>query len=306
VGTPGLGQVYDRENRATAMVFTNTARHVLGTIKLAVFGVRVANTITIRGISMKRLFCLLGLLLSSLATNGEELSDMPDHEIDRRLFSNKAIVPLLVQHATVAGVGKFTGDCANTNVAFVDIAVDQWWTTGIETNVVRFYRFAGTADEHWVFPTNIPVVFFGISKAQLYGKDSEQILAASGERGDDITFSDLHRSWFRVSRDNGLLHSFATNLWDCVRTNPDGTRYYNILRDADREITRETSWRIKLDALSGLAHLFETGTEALLSEKIHDQLLRPTMRNYIGNTLMNRFDWQVKVIDGVPQWAPPD
>jgi len=250
------------------------------------------------------LFLLAGSIIV-VTLFAEEVSSMAPEKIDKLVSTEAVTIPQLVKYSSTAGVGRFVGDCSNTNVAFVDIAVDQWWTTEPGTNMVRFYKIYGR-EEQWTFPTNVPVVFFGMTKEEWYGEVAERALALSGENAKEITFNDQERSWFRVSRDNGLLYSFATNLWDCVRTNSDEDRYYNVLRNADREITNETSWRVRLDAYEALTYLFDTSTESFLTQKLKDPQLRPIMRNSIGNTLMDKFEWQVKVIDGVPQWAPPD
>jgi len=226
-------------------------------------------------------------------------------KIDKLVSTEAVTIPQLVKYSSTAGVGRFIGDCSTTNVAFVDIAVDQWWTTDPGTNTVRFYKIA-KREEHWTFPTNVPVVFFGMTKGELYGDLAERALETSGEDGKDLTFSVQERSWFRVMRDNGLLHTFATNLWDCARTNPDEIRFFNVLRDAERDISMEDSWRMMLDTKSALSVLLATAPEALLAQKIADPLISPTLYNDIGNYLFDRFDWTFTIENGVRKWHPPE
>jgi len=250
-------------------------------------------------------FFLLAIFSVTHTVFAEELSDLSQDKIDKLVSKRAVTIPQLVKYSGTAGVGRFIGDCSTTNVAFVDIAVDQWWTTDPGTNTVRFYKIFGK-EEHWVFPTNVPVVFFGMTKEEWYGEVAERALAQSGENGKDITFNNQERSWFRVSRDNGLLYSYATNLWVCARTNPNEARYYTVLRDIEREIPVEVSWRVRHDNRAAFRHLLEEKPENFLTSKFNDPLISPLMKHSIGNMLMDRFDWQVKVIDGVPQWAPPD
>lgn len=248
----------------------------------------------------------IGIFLAVLATMpvfAEELSDIPQAEIDEKVHSGAAIVPLLVKYSSAVGVGTFVGDCSVTNVSFADIHVQQWWTPDPGTNAIRIQKVTGIPDE-WTFPTNVPVAFFAITKAQWYGEDAEYYLPSAAERA-ELTFGDVDRAWFRTTRDDGLLHSFATNLWECVRVNPNPTNYYEVLRDAERTVSRNDSWRVQLDASKGLSWLFGDASESYLAEKLNDPLLSPTMKNSIGNRLRHHFGWTYSFSNGTEIWTQP-
>jgi hypothetical protein len=119
-------------------------------------------------------------------------------------------------------------------------------------------------------------------------------------------FTDMDRAWFRVGRDNGLLHSFATNLWDCIRVNPNPTNYYKVLRDTDREVSRHDSWRVKLDASRELIWVYALEPEESLAEKLEDTLLTPSQRNSLGNIMKRRFNWKYIYTNSVETWIPPE
>ncbi len=235
----------------------------------------------------------------------EEVSNIPQAEIDEKVYSGAAIIPLLVQHASADGIGTFVGDDTLTDVQHVDIQVQEWWTADPGTNLVRLHKVKNHPDA-WTFPTNVPVVFFAITKRQRYGEFADFYLDKAGEDGSELTFGYVDRSWFRVERDNGLIYTFATNLWDCVRANPDPARYYEVLRDAERTVSRSESWRVQLDASKGLSWLFGAAAEEPLAEKLNDPLLSDIMRNSVGNRLRHRFGWTYSYTDGVENWHPPE
>lgn len=238
----------------------------------------------------------IAIVLTTLtAVLAEEFSDISQAEISKKFNCGGSTIPLLVKYSSVAGVGTFVGDCSATNVSFVDIHVQQWWTPDPGTNAVRIYKIKNLPDE-WMFPTNIPVVFFAKTKAQWYGEDAEHYLTNAVERA-EFTFGDVDRSWFRTPRDNGLVYTFATNLWNCVRANPNPTNYYEVLRDAHRTVSKEDSWRVRLDAYNGLSWLFDDATESYLAEKMNDPLLSPIMQGSVRATLYDKFGW--RYVNGV-------
>jgi hypothetical protein len=233
----------------------------------------------------------------------EEVSGISDSEISR-IYNNQGItIPTLVRGSDFAGVGVFSCDTTTNNVPYADIHVQEWWTPSPGTNVVRVHNIQGEPAP-WTFPTNVPVVFFAATKAEWYGTYAEHLLPNESERA-ELTFISAERSWFRLTRDSGLLHTFTTNLWDCVRANPNPTYYYEVLRDAERTVSRQDSWRVSIDASYALSWLFDDASEAYLAEKLNDPLLSPVMRHSVGNRLWDKFGWTYTVIDNTVQWHPP-
>ncbi len=246
---------------------------------------------------------LLFMLITATVSFAEELSNIPQAEIDKKVHVSGPIIPRQIEYTSTAGVGVFTGDCSTTNVSFVDISVQQWWTQDTGTNTVRINKIDGLYKE-WAFPTNVPVVFFAITKAQWYGKKADYYLTNEAERA-ELTFGNVDRAWFRTTRDNGLVYSFTTNLWECMRTNPNPTNYYVVLRDAERSVSEQDSWRVNFDAYHGLSSLFDDASESYLAEKLNDPLLSPVMRNSVGNRLGDRHGWTYSYTNNVNVWSPP-
>ena len=244
---------------------------------------------------MRKPFIIFELLLISMVTYAEELSNLAQTEIDKKAFISGPTLPRLVKYSSVAGIGMFFGDCSTTNVAFVDIHVQQWWTPDLGTNTVRIQKI-GKLYSEWIFPTNVPMVFFAKTKAQWYGEDAEYYLTNAAERA-ELTFGNVDRSWFRTSRDNGLVYIFTTNLWACIRTNPNPTNYYTVLRDTERTVSEQDSWRVYFDAYQGLSSLFDDTSESDLAEKLNDPLLSPVMKGSVRATLYDKFGW--RYVNGV-------
>ena len=114
-------------------------------------------------------------------------------------------------------------------------------------------------------------------------------------------FADIDRSWFRADRDNGLVHAFATNLWNCMRTNPNPTNYYEVLRDTERTITQQQSWRVHLDAYRGLFWIMNDVGENGLVAMLNDPLLSPAMKRFVRSILYDKFGW--RYVNGI--LSPP-
>lgn len=252
---------------------------------------------------MKKTIGMLVTALIAVAISAEELSNCTEAEIGQ-IYSNQGItIPRVVRNFDYAGVGAFFCDTTTNNVPFVDIHVQQWWTPDPGTNIVRIYNTYGEPVP-WTFPTNVPVVFFAATKADWYGTYAEYYLTNAAERA-QLTFINADRSWFRTTRDNGLLYTFTTNLWNCVRNTPNSTNYYEVLRDAERTVSRQDSWRVYLDASYALSWLFDDASESYLTEKLNDPLLSPTMRHSVGNRLWEKFGWTYTVTNNTVQWHPP-
>ncbi len=244
---------------------------------------------------MRKIIYTLLFIVTVASVFAEEFSDIPQAEIDKKVSRAAAAIPLLVAHSSAAGVGMFIGDCSTTNVSFVDISVQQWWTPDPGTNTVRISKIKNLPDE-WIFPTNVTVVFFAKTKAQWYGQHAEYYLTNAEERA-ELTFGDVDRSWFRKTRDNELVYVFATNLWGCLRTNLNLTNYYSMLRDAERTVSKQNSWRVHIDASKSLSWFLNDLSESDLAEKLDDPLLSPVMKGSVRATLYDKFQW--RYVNGV-------
>ncbi len=252
---------------------------------------------------MKKTICMLLTTLAMAVAFSEELSNCTDEEIGNIYGNQGLILPKLISSFDYVGIGQFIGDCSITNVSFADIHVQQWWTPDPGTNTMRIRKISNLPDE-WIFPTNVPVVFFVATKADWYGNDAEFYLTNTAERA-ELTFINADRSWFRTTRDSGLVYAFATNLWECMRANPNPTNYYAVLRDTERTVSEQDSWRVRLDAYEGLSRLFHDASESYLAEKLDDSLLSPIMKNSVGNRLRHRFGWTYNYTNNVEVWTPP-
>lgn len=257
------------------------------------------------------LFASLSIMLPIFA---EEVSNITGAELDDKLYNNTTTIQSLVRGASCVGVGLFINEPSPAD-PFVDIQVQQWLTPALSTNVVRIYELSGRTT-NWVFPTNVPIAFFAFTKRQTYRDHAvffhpedytpEYCFSITNDMEmAKFMFPNVDRAWFRVTRDNGLVYAFATNLWNCVRANPNPTNYYELLRDAERTVSKEDSWRVKFDAHRGLSWLFNEEPESDLAEKLNDPLLSITKKNTLGNTLMDRFGWTYSYTNNVEVWTPP-
>lgn len=235
----------------------------------------------------------------------EELSDTPQADIDEKVYSDAAFIPSIVGRVDCAGVGLFL-NVPSPAAPTVDILVQQWWTPPLATNTVRIHELDPDTT-NWAFPTNVPVVFFALEKRRtLEGHPAVLIpdklppdyvySITNATETAKLLFPDGDRGWFRVTRDNGLVHSFATSLWECVQTNPNTTNYYSVLRDTQRTVSMEDSWRVQLDARKGLRWLFSDASEGFLAEKLDDPLLSPVMKGNLRARLYDKFGW--RYVDG--------
>ena len=250
---------------------------------------------------MKKTIVMLLSALTATMTFAEEFSDIPAAEITKKLYGDAILVSDLVRGASCAGVGQFLNEPSPSSL-FVDIQVQQWWTPPLATNIVRIHEL-DPYSTNWVFPTNVPVVFFALTKRQMY--DGTPALVSPDQYPPEwvysitnatemakLMFPDTDRSWFRTTRDNGLINAFATNLWNCMRANPNPTNYYEVLRDAERSVSEQASWRVNLDAYKGLSWLFHNASESYLAEKLNDPLLSPIMKGSVRATLYDKFGWR--------------
>ncbi len=221
-----------------------------------------------------------------------------------RAYRNRAVIPELVRTADVAGIGRFLNE-PSPEAPSVQIAVDAYWTESPGTDVIEVDASRSLGAPDWEYPTNIPVVFFAIhygSLSNVWSNGGIDLSRFADEtQNAKLIFSDSPRAWFRVERDGGILHEFATNLWECVRTNPDEERYYEVLRDYAKT-PFATSSRVAWDADATLYHfLFSKPDDYLFDKKNNDPDLSPEFRNSIRNILLQR-RWTL--IDGV--WHEPE
>ena len=255
---------------------------------------------------MKRNISVLLYAITAVLVLAEEFSDISQSERNKKFFGDSILVSDLVRGASCAGVGLFINEPSPTSPS-VDIQVQQWWTPPLATNIVRIHEL-DPYSTNWVFPTNVPVVFFALTKRQMYSGHSAWVnpdqyppewvySITNAAESAKLMFSDTDRSWFRTTRDNGLVYVLATNLWACMRANPNPTNYYEVLRDAERTVSARDSWRVHFDASGALAWIFGDASESDLAEKLNDPLLSPVMRGSVRATLYDKFGW--RYVNGV-------
>ena len=261
---------------------------------------------------MRKTVCMLATTLIVATVLAEEFSDASQEDISKSF--NLVRISTLVKIADCAGVGLFLNEPSPT-APFVDIQVQQWWTPSLPTNIVRIHEL-NPYSTNWVFPTNVPIVFFAVAKRQMYVDHPAFTIPSqyppewvcsitNATEMEKLMFPGVDRSWFRTTRDNGLVYDFATNLWECMRANPNTTNYYEVLRDSERTVSKQDSWRVHIDAYKGLSWFLDAASESYLAEKLNDPLLSPIMRNSVGNRLWDRFGWTYTVTNNTVQWHPP-
>ncbi len=262
------------------------------------------------------IFIFLIVFTTAYRASAEELSNYTNEQIGETISQNRQTIAACVRSAAVAGVGVFLRQ-PSPQEPFVDIDVQEWWTPALTNSIIRVHYLNAYSPSNWIFPTNTPVVFFAITKRQADAKPSaytnpgayspEYCYSVTNEtEASKFIFGDMDRSWFRIGRDDGRLYSFATNLWDCIRVNPNPTNYYKVLRDADRTVSYEDSWRVNLDASRELSWIYALESEDRLAEILNDPLLSPPERNHLGNVMNWRFNWKYIYTNGVETWTPPE
>lgn len=248
------------------------------------------------------------LMLTSLALSAtaEEFSSLSEDEINKKLYSAAPLVSDLIRGARCAGIGVFLNE-PSTNAPAVDILVQEWWTSPLTNSVVQIHEL-DPYSTNWVFPTNVPVVFFALSKRQMYSGHTAWVnpdpyppewvySITNAEESAKLMFLDVDRAWFRTTRDNGLVHAFATNLWNCMRTNPNPTNYYEVLRDTERTVPDQASWRVNFDSGKTLSWIIRGADENGLVAMLNDPLLSPPMKGVVRTTLYNNHGW--RYVNGV-------
>ena len=251
---------------------------------------------------MKHFTALISILFVSNLFS-EELSDMPQEEIHAMPYNAFEVgIPSLIQHSIVAGVGEFLNAPSPAN-RVVDISVLEWWTDNPGTNdMLRIHNIYDN-ETNWIFPTNAPIVFFATATSNVIintclGEGLVERMAQ--EKREQWMFEHVDRSWFRVSRDNGLVYSFTTNLWRHMHASPNFTKQYETLRDACMSAYNEAlqdrplpSWRVAHDSINRLDHMFNNGFETFLAMAMSDPLLPAPIQEDARAKLEKRFCWRM-------------
>jgi len=206
-------------------------------------------------------------------------------------YEGRAVIPALVKSADVAGIGRFLNEPSQQAPA-VRIAVEDYWTQSPGTNVIEVDASRSRGAPDWEYPTNVPVVFFALRYGSLSNawSDSGSMAYRYTNQAENakLIFRDSPRAWFRVGRYNGLLHEFATNLWECTRTNPDEERHYEVLRDYAK-LPIAASSRLAWDVgICFIQHLYGKPDGYLFAKMTNDPALGPKGSNVIYNTLLER------------------
>ena len=216
---------------------------------------------------------------------------------------NSTTIPGLVEGADVAGVGTFLNQ-PTTNNPFASVLVQDYWGGGRETNVLRINVSPYHWQTDWVFPTNVPIVFFAVKRIS-YTNGSDVVNQAEFYQNmpqewlDELSFPGGDYAWFRTTRDNGLLYEFATNLWNCVRENPNSTNYYEVLREAEK-IPFSSSSRLWIDAARDFSFFLRSSSDSFLLERYSDPLLGDSGRQSIYGELYDRGWTRTNSV-----WNPP-
>ena len=216
---------------------------------------------------------------------------------------NSTTIPGLVEGADVAGVGMFLNQ-PTTSSPFVSVLVQDYWRRGCETNILHINVSPFQWETDWVFPTNTPVVFFA-TKRSSHTNNSEIVNLAEFYQNmpqewlDELSFPGGDYAWFRTTRDNGLLYEFATNLWNCVRENPNPTNHYAVLRDAEK-LPFSVSSRLWIDAGNSFWFYLHGSSDSFLLERYSDPLLGDSGRQSIYGELYDRGWTRTNSV-----WNPP-
>ena len=251
-----------------------------------------------------KILAVLTLMMAAFSVSSEETNKFAYAGLDPKETSLPPI-PRLVQDADVAGVGEFINQ-PSRNTPIARVLVHDYWAGDPGTNVLQVSLVGSDYLTDWVFPTNVPVVFFAMKKssyfdythgwtditnlAEIYTNEAELAV---------LSFPGGDRAWFRTTRDAGLLYTFATNLWDCLRANPNSTNYYEVLREAEK-VPYSTSSRLWLDADGCLSSLFLHSTDAFLIDKYED----PSLSSSGKNNIFNRLAWRGWTYTN-DVWIPP-
>jgi hypothetical protein len=243
------------------------------------------------------------LILALFASNlfSEELSSMSREEIDAIPSDVSQIsIPLLAGISKIAGIGMFANIPSPTN-STVDIAVQQWWTPNPGTSDTLRVHNIYEGETNWIFPTNEPVVFFATVASNLVKHTciGEHLMEhMTQEELERPVFWHVDRSWFRVSRDNGLLYSFTTNMWQHTYVSQNLTNKYEALRDVFSSVYTELSagqtvpsWRVAYDSYEGLQNIIRHGSEKFLAEMMVDPQLPELIQIDALEELKERFCW---------------
>lgn len=245
---------------------------------------------------------LISMLVVSSELYAEETNLFPRPPYGAPYW-NGTMIPALVERADVAGVGIFLNQ-PTTNDPYANVLVQNYWGGNSATNVLRINVSPYQWQTDWVFPTNVPVVFFAVKRIS-YTNGSDVVNQADfyqtkpQEWLDELSFPGGDGAWFRTTRDNGLLYNFATNLWNCVKTNPNPTNRYEVLREAEK-VPFSSSSRLWIDAARDFYYFLQSSSDSFLLDKYNDPLLDGTGRQSIYGELYNR-GWTRT--NGV--WNPP-
>ena len=273
------------------------------TIESELSEVHSANTLITEGdFKMKILVKALILLTVCGSACAEQTNIFIKPPFDDRWW-NGTLIPCLVQNIDVAGIGMFINQ-PSTNSPYASVLVQDYWIGNAGTNIVKI-NVGDSGETDWAFPTNTPIVFFASRRGSCTnGSDVVNLSeyyqqTKSQDWLNELFFPGGDAAWFRTTRDNGLLYEFATNLWNCVRDNPNPTNYYEVLRNA-KNIPFSSSSRLWIDAYSDFRFFLKDRPDEFLLDRYNDPLLNNAGRRGIINELFGR-GWALT--NGV--WNPP-
>jgi len=179
----------------------------------------------------------------------------------------------IIEIADVAGVGKFMNRPSPSDT-IVNVYIDDCWL-GDFSQGETIQIGAETHYSDYNHPTNVPVVFFArhrISRKLEYFTDENTGIYTSWiETTTNLipSFIDGDCSWFVKAHDNGLLYDFATNLWDCIRENPNPVNFTNVMIAANK-FTINESRRLNIYVLRDTREMFKGTPSSYFFEKLEE------------------------------------
>lgn len=255
-----------------------------------VYSTQTVRTSSIEGETIKRILIAVAAIAALVGSVLAEQTNRVEIVWDEARLRDSVSVAALARSAEVAGVGAFLNQPTPEN-PYAYVEVNDYWTGNPGTNVVKIK--AGNAySTDWVFPTNTPIVFFAKTRGYVVTNNFSDIenpppVDTTGIDLSELFFPHGDDAWFRTTRDNGLLYEFSTNLWDCLRINPNQGKFYEVLRDADK-LPYSTSSRLSNDTYHELSFLFLENSDSNLIEKTEDPLIGEKTKWSIHNRLLRR------------------
>ena len=252
-------------------------------------------------------------------------------EADKVAVTYANYISRTIERAHIAGVGHFMNQPSETN-RFAEVFVDECWTGNVTNDIVQIkfgiYDSSETpSNTDWVIPLDDPIVFFAVTHSNYMVNGSYMpvdymfnigMMSLTNEPGIKVvspprfTPEDLvsystnttlyfpggDSAWFRTTRDDGLLYTFTTNLWENMIVNPNTNNLYCILSEAVK-VEMDVSKRIYFDSFKGFRTLLMKFTPEFLVDEYYKSDHK-RVKHYLEIEIRAR-KWNL--VNGV--WEPP-